>query len=31
VSPLARALVGKAIGDTVRAGATDAEITAIET
>lgn len=30
VSPLARAMVGKGIGDTVRAGATDAEITAIE-
>jgi transcription elongation GreA/GreB family factor len=29
VSPLARALLGKQIGDTVQAGATDAEITAI--
>jgi transcription elongation GreA/GreB family factor len=30
VSPLARALLGKRIDDTVRAGATEAEITAIE-
>jgi transcription elongation GreA/GreB family factor len=30
VSPLARALLGKRIGDTIRAGAADAEITAIE-
>jgi transcription elongation GreA/GreB family factor len=30
VSPLARALVGKRVDDTVRAGATEAEITAIE-
>ena len=29
VSPLARALLGRQIGDTVRAGTTDAEITAI--
>ena len=29
VSPLARALLGQQIGDTVRAGATDAEIAAI--
>lgn len=29
VSPLARALLGKRIGDTVRAGRHDAEITAI--
>ena len=29
VSPLARALLGNRIGDTVRAGAADAEITAI--
>ena len=29
VSPLARALLGQQIGDTVRAGTTDAEITAI--
>lgn len=30
VSPLARALIGKAVGDTVRAGNDDAEITAID-
>jgi transcription elongation GreA/GreB family factor len=30
VSPLARALVGKSVGDTIRAGNNDAEITAIE-
>ena len=30
VSPLARALVGKSIGDTIRAGHDDAEIVAIE-
>jgi transcription elongation GreA/GreB family factor len=30
VSPLARALVGKSIGDSVRAGKDDAEIVAIE-
>lgn len=30
VSPLARALIGKRVGDTVRAGNDDAEITAIE-
>jgi len=30
ISPLARALVGKRIDDTVRAGAADAEVTAIE-
>ena len=29
VSPLARALIGKRVGDTVRAGKDDAEITAI--
>jgi transcription elongation GreA/GreB family factor len=30
VSPLARALLGKRVGDTVRAGNADAEIMAIE-
>jgi transcription elongation GreA/GreB family factor len=30
VSPLARALLGKGVGDAVRAGASDAEITAVE-
>jgi len=29
VCPLARALIGKRVGDTVRAGKDDAEITAI--